>query len=167
MPSAGEGPLGRRGQKIRDAAVAMAAYARQANNKSLYADADEVRWRAERRAGEMMAVQYVTVGKATGTRGQLAGRDASGGLLKNPPEDAPALAALAAAGIDKNLAHRIRSLERVSEEQFEQIIAAGRARIADEADRVKRHAINAINRAARRVGPHRLRLGHTRRVARG
>jgi hypothetical protein len=31
---------------------------------------------AEFEAGEMMAVQYVTVGKATGTRGQLAGRDA-------------------------------------------------------------------------------------------
>jgi hypothetical protein len=60
----------------------------------------------ERRLGEMIAGQKATVGLAAGTRGQLVGRDASGGVAKTPPEkDVPTLAE---AGIDKNLAHRAR-----------------------------------------------------------
>jgi hypothetical protein len=39
---------------IIDKAIAMACYARQAKNKNLEADANEIRMRAERRLGEMM-----------------------------------------------------------------------------------------------------------------
>ena len=86
--------------------------------------------RAERRLGEMMAGQKATVGLAAGTRGQLVGRDASGGIPKNPPEkDVPTLAE---AGIDKNLAKRARTFGGLSDEEFEEAVKENRARIADE-----------------------------------
>ena len=91
---------------LRDRALAMTLYARQAKNRALEADAFEIRIRAEARLGEMMAVQKATVGLATGTAGQ--GRPPLGGLRKNPPNTQ--LPTLAAAGMDKNLAHRARTL---------------------------------------------------------
>ena len=47
---------------IRDKAIAMAAYARQAKNRDLEADAVEIRMRATRRLGELMQAQAETVG---------------------------------------------------------------------------------------------------------
>ncbi len=65
----------------------MAAYARQAKNRDLEADAIEIRMRATRRLDQMRVAQKETVGLARGTRGQLAG-----GLKINPPEnDKPTL----------------------------------------------------------------------------
>jgi hypothetical protein len=55
-----------------DAAAAMRAYARQAKNKQLEADAAEVRFRAERRIGELMAAQRATVGLNGGGRPSIA-----------------------------------------------------------------------------------------------
>jgi hypothetical protein len=46
--------------------------------------------------------------KATGTRNQLIGRGVIGGISDSPPIEAPIT--LAQAGIDKNLAHRARTL---------------------------------------------------------
>jgi hypothetical protein len=42
----------------------MRAYARQAKNKQIEIDASEIRFRAERRLGELMAAQRETVGLA-------------------------------------------------------------------------------------------------------
>jgi len=53
---------------IRNQAEAMRAYAKQAKNKQLEIDASEVRFRAERRIGELMAAQREAsrrVGKTT------------------------------------------------------------------------------------------------------
>jgi hypothetical protein len=94
---------------IHDKAVAMAAYARQAKNKDLEADAVEIRMRATRRLDQLRQAQKETVGLNTGTRGQL-----SGGLKVNPPgKDKPTLRSQ---GIDKNLAQQGRTRRALGRE---------------------------------------------------
>ena len=53
---------------IRDKSIAMAAYARQAKNKDLEADAVEIRMRAERRLGQMLGEHKRTIGLNEGGR---------------------------------------------------------------------------------------------------
>ena len=53
-------------KEIRNAAIAMAAYARQAKDRGMEADAAEIRMRATRRLGEMLDQQKKTVGLAKG-----------------------------------------------------------------------------------------------------
>jgi hypothetical protein len=93
---------------IRDMAVAMAAYARQAKNKDLESDAVEIRMRATRRLDELRQAQKETVGLATGKEGK---RKALG--LPENPSDRPTLASQ---GIDKNLAQQARVLGKLSDE---------------------------------------------------
>jgi hypothetical protein len=95
---------------IRDMAVAMAAYARQAKNKDLESDAVEIRMRATRRLDELRQAQKETVGLATGKEGK---RKALG--LPENPSDRPTLASQ---GIDKNLAQQARVLGKLSDEGF-------------------------------------------------
>jgi FtsZ-binding cell division protein ZapB len=106
-------------QDIRAKAEAMRAYAKQAKNRQMEMDAAEIRIRAERRMGEMMAAQGATVGKATGQLRR--------GLESNPrePTDPPTLTE---AGIDKNLAHRARTYAAVPKEQFEALLSKKRRR---------------------------------------
>jgi hypothetical protein len=53
---------------IREKAEAMRTYARQAKNKQLEIDASEIRFRAERRLGELMEAQRQIVGLAPAGR---------------------------------------------------------------------------------------------------
>ncbi len=85
---------------FRDRAVAMAAYARQAKNKDLEADAKEIRMRATRRLHDLMEAQRETVGLNAGARGV-------GTAVR--VDEKPTLAEQ---GIDKNLAHQARALGR-------------------------------------------------------
>ena len=66
-----------------------------------------------------MRMQKETVGLATGTKGQLRGRNSSGGSVVDPPENTPTLAE---AGIDKHLADSARRAEKLSQDEFEQVI---------------------------------------------
>ena len=111
---------------IRDVSIAMRAYARQAKNKDLEADAWEIRIRAERRVGELIAAQRETEGLNVGSR--LAGPS------RTRQDERPTLAD---AGIDKHLADRARKLTKTDHVEFEQRLAEGRARIMDVSERVR------------------------------
>jgi N6-adenosine-specific RNA methylase IME4 len=93
-------------KSIRDKALAMQTYARMAKDKTLEADAAEMRLLAERRVGEMIEAQKKTVGLNTGSRGRR--------VSEKPT--------LADSGIDKNLANKARTLAAMSDKQFEGVV---------------------------------------------
>src|ERR1700682_10611 len=109
---------------IRDKAVAMAAYARQAKNRDLEADAVEIRMRATRRLDQLRLAQKETVGLASGREGK---RKSLG--VSNTPSDR---ATLASQGIDKNLAKQARSLGALSDDRFEAAVADARQSVTSD-----------------------------------
>src|SRR5262245_22422692 len=115
---------------IRDQAVAMACYARKANNRDLEADAVAIRLGATRKLGALIRAQRETVGLNTGTRGQLAG-----GLKINPPGKSKPT--LASQGIDKSLAHQARVLDAMDDAAYARKVAEAR----ESAGRVFRRAV--------------------------
>jgi hypothetical protein len=104
---------------IRDKAVAMAAYAKQAQNHDLEADAVEIRMRATRRLDELRREQKETVGLSAGSRGSRV----KGARVDEKPT-------LASQGIDKNLAQQARGLGKLSDESFEAAVAEARVNVA-------------------------------------
>lgn len=131
-------------KRIRDVSIAMRAYARQANNHDLEADAIEIRMRATRRMDQMRQGQKATVGLNKGVRrvGKKPTRD-----------DRPTLAD---AGIDKNLAHEGRKLGALSDRDFEQAVhtardAVGRVikDVLRQDDKKERRADRELNLAAK------------------
>lgn len=123
---------------IRDKAVAMAAYARQAKNKDLEADAIEIRMRATRRLDQLRIAQKESVGLATG-----------GDAMKARVIDKPELLrpTLASQGIDKNLAHQARTLGAMSDEQFEAKVVEAREAVT----RAVKSVVNIDDKAQRRA----------------
>ena len=99
---------------IRDATMAMKAYARQAKNHTMEADAIEIRMRATRRIDQMRQDQKATVGLAKAVVGSMG----ESGLPKTPT--------LLETGIDKNLAHEGRKLGALSERDFEKAVSSAR-----------------------------------------
>jgi hypothetical protein len=100
---------------ILDKAIGMAAYAKQAKDRDLIDMAAEIRLRAERRLGELMAAQKQTLGTAKG------GGDGSNQYGKSirVARKPSSLPTLADQGIDKNLADRARKMAALTEAQFE------------------------------------------------
>lgn len=96
---------------IRDKAQAMSAYARQANDTALVEWATEIKVRAERRAGELLAVM--------GQNGQRAGRG-------RPPADGYKSSTLEGLGVSVQQSHRWQKLAAVPEDKFEQAVAAAK-----------------------------------------
>jgi protein gp37 len=113
-------------REVRDRAEAMRTYARQAKNKDLEADAAEIRLRAERRLGELIAKQRDEEGLHQGGRPRNTGS----------PADPVAKATLEEVGIDKHLADRARKLARVPTDEFEQRLGDWRGDVAEQNARV-------------------------------
>lgn len=118
---------------ILDKAAAMAEYRRRAGDRTLEIDAIEIRMFAVRRLGQMIAAQKATTGLNRGSRGQLRGRDSSGGSVAAPPEDTRPK--LSDAGIDKKLSAHAQKVAALPPAAFESKLAAWRAAAQTE-DRV-------------------------------
>jgi N6-adenosine-specific RNA methylase IME4 len=111
-------------KEIHDRAVAISSYARQAKNKKLEIEASEIRFRAERRLGEMMAQQRESYGLNEG------GRPPKTGCKPDP------VFTLGEVGIDKHLADRARKYAACPNDHFEKLMAERRERIEHEKARV-------------------------------
>ncbi len=118
-------------KEIRDKSIALKAYAKQAQNKSLEIDATEIRIRAERRLGEMLIEQKDTVGMATG--GEHGGRSSLDGSRKEPSKKRPTLAD---AGIDKKLSSRAQKIASVPKKEFDAALDEWRDNVKKEGERV-------------------------------
>lgn len=96
---------------IRDKAEAMAAYARQSKDTELIAWATEIKVRAERKAGELLAQME-----------KAKGGDPT--LYQHARGDRPAT--LAEIGLTQNDSSRYQSLASMSEEHFETAVATAK-----------------------------------------
>jgi N6-adenosine-specific RNA methylase IME4 len=112
-------------KNIHNVARQMAAAARIAKNRTLEADAYELRVRAERTLGDMIAAQKETIGLATG--GQPYQRKSTGTAAA--PVDALPAPTLAEAGIDKKLSSRSQKMRAIPPAAFEEMVKEGRAEI--------------------------------------
>ena len=133
-------------KEFRDQSEAMRAYAKQAKNKQLEVQAAEIRIRAERRIGELMAAQREAGMLSAGTAG-AGNANVTGGLRENPPVDERPIT-LAEAGIDKNLADRARKYAAIPEDEFNGIVNDWKGRVEQENQRVTVNLLAAGDRAA-------------------
>lgn len=115
-----------------DKAAAMQAYGRMANDRTLEVDAAEIRIRAERRLGEMLA--------ATKSVGGLSRGAAGAGVNQHTPSEVRSSVTtapkLSDAGISKDLSSRAQKLAAVPAAEFEAELAAKRERDRQDGARV-------------------------------
>lgn len=128
-----------------DKAAALQAYGRMAKDKTLEVDAAEIRIRAERRLGEMIAEQKATVGLNTGAMG--IGKSA---VVTNDRTPKPTLSD---AGISKDLSSRAQKLAAVPEEEFEKEVKDWRGRVEEEGKRVTARLEQAGEREIKKADP--------------
>lgn len=115
-----------------DKAAAMQAYGKMAKDKTLEVDAAEIRIRAERRLGELLAQQKAGGGLAKGVR--MGGRAADGSaVVVDDRRETPTLGDV---GISKDLSSRAQKLAAVPHDEFEAELAAKRERDQTEGARV-------------------------------
>lgn len=102
---------------LRDKAQAMAAYAMQAKDTELVGWATEIKVRAERRAGSMLAEMKINGARHNGHNN-----------LKTPPEsgDRTPGITLDSLGVSKNQSSDWQALAAVPETQFEQAVATAK-----------------------------------------
>jgi phage N-6-adenine-methyltransferase len=105
---------------IRDRAMAMQEYARQAKDTELLQHATEIRLRAERRAGELLADAPKAVG------GEHGGKSRIDGSRVQPSNPTPTLADL---GVTKTQSSRWQQLAALPEEKFEIRVEQAKSRV--------------------------------------
>jgi phage N-6-adenine-methyltransferase len=115
-------------KNLRDKAIAVQAYCKQAKDRTLIEDATEIRMRAERRAGELLA----EMGKNKGEAGP--GRGKAGGKTKPAFNAPPKLSDL---GIGKTQSSRWQRLAALDEETFEARVVTARKRALSGLDNVR------------------------------
>jgi len=135
---------------VKNVAEGMEILAIKAKDSILAGSAAEIKVRAARRVGALIRSEGEAGKLARGSRGTLAGR-----VIKKPARDVPTLASR---GVDKNLAHRARSLEKMPDNKFEREVikarrlataaAEGNREVVKEA-RAERHEIKKKRRHKR------------------
>lgn len=123
---------------IRDKAEAMRAYARQAQNRQLEIDAAEIRFRAERRLGEVIKQQKETVGLNKGAAGGGV-KDSPRGNFTEPRDTTPTLAEV---GISKKLSSHAQKIAALPEAKFEEIVGDWRNSLEEANVRVTTNLLN-------------------------
>lgn len=134
---------------IRDKADAMRIYAMQAKNKDLEIDAAEIRIRAERRLGEMIALQKATAGLNTGAAGAGVNQHTPKKEVRSSVSTAPKLSDV---GVSKDLSSRAQKLAAVPEDEFEAEVAGWRERVQEEGRRVTTRLEESGERSLRKKG---------------
>jgi N6-adenosine-specific RNA methylase IME4 len=124
---------------IHDKAVAMQVYAKQAKDRTLIEDATEIRVRAERRAGELLAEME----KNKGAREQGVGRRG-----KNAVAPSDRVAKLSDLGVSKSQSSRWQRLAELDVETFESRVVAARKKALSGLDNVHREVKQRAERAA-------------------
>ena len=105
---------------IRDRAAAMQEYARQAKDAELLRHATEIRFRAERRAGELLAETPKAIG------GEHGGKTKIDGSRSQPSNPTPTLADL---GLTKTQSSKWQKLAALPEDKFEIRVEHAKARV--------------------------------------
>lgn len=104
-------------KEIRDKALAFEHYSRQAKNPEPERQACDIRLRAERKVGQLLASEE----KAKGARGNPGGQGAA--IVRSTDEAAQSPKTLAEMGITKDQSSKWQQLAKVPEEQFEAALA--------------------------------------------
>lgn len=129
-----------------DKAAAMQAYGRMAKDRTLEVDAAEIRIRAERRLGEMLAATKADGGLNKAANLKRGPEVVSNDLGKAAPK-------LADAGISKDLSSRAQKLAAVPVAEFEAELAAKRERDREDGARVSARLQAAGEREQRKAQP--------------
>ena len=125
---------------IRDKAVAMQVYAKQAKDRTLIEDATEIRMRAERRAGELLREMEKNKGASAGGK-----KDGPRGRMTEPRDRTPKLSDI---GVTKTQSARWQRLADMDGPVFESHVEAARKKATAGLDGVHREIRQRAERAA-------------------